>query len=327
MIPRREFITLVGSAAAWPLAARAQQSATPVVGYIDSASPGPYATFVATFQQGLKETGYVEGRNVAIEFRWAEARNDRLPALAADLVRRQVNVIVATSISAALAAKASTTAIPIIFRTGNDPVGIGLVPSLNRPSGNITGVTSLNVEVGPKRLEHLHEMLPQAMTMAVVANPTNPRSTESTSSYLQSAAGARGLKLHMLYASTEPEIDKAFKAAAQLKADGLVVAPDSFFLNRAEQFAAVAASHAIPTVYFARDFVTAGGLMSYGGSLMDAYHQAGVYVGRVLKGEKPADLPVHQATRVELVINLKTARALGLTVPPTLLARADEVIE
>ena len=324
---RREFITLLGGAAAWPLAARAQQPAMPMVGYIDSPSPGPYVAFVATFRQGLKEAGYVEGRNVAIEFHWAEGQNDRLPALAADLVRRQVNVIVATSVSAALAAKAATTTIPIVFRTGNDPVGLGLVASLSRPGGNLTGVTSLNVEVGPKRLEHLHELLPRATKMAVLVNPTNPRSAEATSNHLQSAARARGLKLDVLHASNEREIERAFETAAQLKVDGLVIGPDLFFLDRSEQFTASAGRHAVPTMYFSRDFVTAGGLMSYGGSLMDAYHHAGVYVGRVLKGEKPAELPVQQATKIELVINLKTAKALGLSIPLPLLGRADEVIE
>jgi putative tryptophan/tyrosine transport system substrate-binding protein len=324
---RREFImALGGAAAAWPLAARAQQTAMPMVGFVNSGSPGPYAPNVAAFLQGLKEAGYVDGQNVAVEFRWAEGQNDQLPALVADLVRRPVTVIAATSIAAALAAKAATTTIPIIFRTGADPVGLGLVTSLNRPSGNLTGVTSLNIEVGSKRLELLHELVPTAAVMAVLVNPTNPNA-ERTSKDLETAAHTLGLRLRVLHARTERDLDAALASLVQVGAGGLVISPDAFFASQNENLAALSARYGIPSMHFSRDFVAAGGLMSYGGSFTESFHQTGLYVGRILKGEKAGELPVQQSTKVELVLNLKTAKALGISFPITLLGRADEVIE
>jgi putative ABC transport system substrate-binding protein len=324
---RREFITLVGGAvAAWPVAARAQQPAMPVIGFINSASPDLFMHFVRAFHHGLGETGYVEGRNVAIEYRWAEGQYNRVPTLAADLVRRQVTVIAATSTPAALSAKAATTTIPIVFTMSGDPVKLGLVANLSRPAGNVTGVTQLNVEVGPKRLELAHELIPAATTIALLVNPTNPISAALLRD-LQAAASSLGLQLHVLRASDEREIDSAFATLAPVRLGVLVISSDALFTSRSEQLAALAVRHAIPTIYQNREFAAAGGLMSYGGNNLDAYQQVGVYTGRILAGAKPADLPVVQATKVELFINLKTARTLGLELPPSLLARADEVIE
>ncbi len=324
---RRELTVLLGTAAVWPLAGRAQQPGTPVVGYLGPESPGPFASRVRAFRDGLAEAGYVEGRNVAIEFRWAEGRYDRLPALAADLARRRVDAIAAPGgAPVALAAKSATATIPIAFEMGGDPVALGVVGSLNRPEGNITGVSSLNVEVGPKRLEILHELVPTAAMVAVVVNPTSPTANSQLSN-LHTAADRLDLQLHVLHASTEQEFDTVFASLPQLRAGGLVFTSDPFFANRSQRLAALAVRHAVPAIHQSRDFTVAGGLMSYGGSFVQSHRQAGVYAGPVLKGEKPSDLPVQRVTKLELFINLKTAKSFDITVPLSLLARADEVIE
>jgi putative tryptophan/tyrosine transport system substrate-binding protein len=309
------------------LAARvAAQSAMPMIGFLNGGSPDGYKLRVVAFRQGLEGAGYIEGRNVAIEYRWAEGRYDRLPTMAADLVQRGVAVLAATSTPAALVAKASTKTIPIVFTAGGDPVQLGLVASLRRPDGNLTGVTALNVDIGAKRLELLHELVPTASVIVLLVNPTNAI-TEAITTNLQAAAHALGLQLHILTASTERDFDAVFARLMQLRAGGLVIAPDAFFYSRSEQLATRTLRHAVPAIYQYREFAAAGGLISYGGSRADVYRQVGAYTGRVLKGAKPSELPVQQVTKVELILNLKTAKALGITVPLPLSGRADEVIE
>jgi putative tryptophan/tyrosine transport system substrate-binding protein len=325
---RRDFITLLsGVVAAWSPAVRAQQPAMPVIGFLNSGSPDADKDRVRAYRQGLSETGYVEGRNVAIEYHWADGHNDRLPAMAADLVRRGMNVIVTGGTPATLAAKAATTTIPIVFILSTDPVEAGLIASLNRPGGNLTGVTGLNVELAPKKLELLHDLLPAAGAMGLLVNPTNPTAAQNESRAVGAAARALGLQLHVLHASAEGDFDPVFESLARLQADALVIGSDLFFTSRSEQLAALTVRHAVPSIYQFREFAAAGGLMSYGGSFTDWGRQGGIHTGRILAGAKPAELPVQQATKVELFINLKTAKALGLTVPITLLGRADEVIE
>jgi len=326
---RREVIRLLGGvAAAWPLAARAQQpQVRPSVGFVGSDSPDTYTDRLRAFRLGLKSTGFIEGQNVVIEYRWAEGRNDKLPALTADLVQRQVTVIVAPTTPSVLAAKAATGVIPIVFFVAGDPVDLGLVTSLRQPGGNLTGATTLTLEVAPKWLELLHEMVPKATSLALLINPTSPNLADAQSRDLETVARSRGLKLRILRASTDSAFETAFESVTRQQIDGLVISSDSFFFSRSTQLAMLAARHAVPTIFGFREFVAAGGLMSYGGSLAESFRWVGVYAGRLLKGEKPSDLPVQQSTKIELFINLKTAEALGLEVPPALLTRADEVIE
>jgi putative ABC transport system substrate-binding protein len=326
-VTRRELLLVLGGIVAAPRALHAQQKAMPVIGWLSSASSGPFAPFVAAFRQGLSETGYVEGQNVAIEYRWAEGRYDRLPALAADLVGRQVDVIATSGgTSPALAAKSATSTIPIVFETGANPVEKGLVASFARPGGNLTGISILTAELMPKRLELLSEMVPQGKMIALLANPNN-LSAERMMRDVQEAAQSKGLQLQILKAGAEDEFETAFAALVQLHAGALLVGNDPFFFSRREELVALAARHAVPAMYEWREFVEAGGLISYGTSFAAVNRQVGSYAGRILKGAKPADLPVQQPTRFELVINLNTAKALGLTVPHSILARADEVIE
>jgi putative tryptophan/tyrosine transport system substrate-binding protein len=324
---RREFITLIGGAAAWPLAARAQQSAIPIVGFVTGRSPEESARLGAAFRKGLNETGCVEGQNVMVEYHWLEAQYDRLPSLMADLVGRRVAVIATLVNPAAFAAKAATTTTPIVFLVSEDPVRLGLVASLARPGGNITGVNVLMGEVVAKRLELLHELVPKAARVGVLVNPANASITEATLRDIPEAARAIGLQLQVLNASTSREIDAAFATLVRERADALFVTTDALFISRRVQLATLAARHAVPATYSSREVVEVGGLMSYGTDILDMYRQVGVYAGHILKGEKPADLPVIQATKFELVINVETARIIGLTVPDKLLATADEVIE
>jgi putative ABC transport system substrate-binding protein len=325
---RRRFITVVGGAAlAWPFGVRAQQPTPPVIGFVNAASRQGYARPLSAFLKGLSEAGYVDGRNVAIEYRWAEDDGSRLPGLIAELVQRRVSALVATTTQAALAAKAATTTIPIVFETASDPIRLGLVASLSHPGGNVTGITQTNVEIAPKRLELLRELIPAASVMALLVNPANPTLADANTKELQAAARSLALELHVLHASAEHEFDAAFAKLVQLRAAGLVIGSDPFFTGRSERLAALAVRHAVPAVYAWREFAAAGGLMSYGAAITDSYRLVGTYTGRILKGEKPADLPVQQINKVELIINLKAARALSLTVPLSLLGRADEVIE
>ncbi|MCK1390170.1 ABC transporter substrate-binding protein [Bradyrhizobium sp. 1] len=324
---RREFVSLAGSAAAvWPLAAWAQKRAMPVVGFINGTSPQGYGHFVAAFRRGLAEAGYIEGQNVAIEYRWAEGHYERLPALAADLVDRRVAVIVATSTPANLVAKQATTQIPIVFTTSSDPVELGLVASLDRPGGNVTGAVTLNVEVVSKRLELLHELVPTASVVAALVNPVNPNA-KTQSKALEAAARNIGLRLESVSATTESEIDTALAQLDERQIRILLVDTDGFLFSRRAQLVDLAKRYAISTIFDRREYAEAGGLVSYGGSVEDVYRLAGTYTGRILKGEKPADLPVVQSTTLQLIVNLKTANALGITVPMSLLARANEVIE
>jgi putative ABC transport system substrate-binding protein len=324
---RRTFIAGLGSAAAWPVVARAQQPAAPVIGYLGTQSADDdYKNLTVPFLQGLKESGYVEGQNVAIEYRWAENQYDRLPALAADLVRRRVAVIVANETPAALAAKAATTTIPIVFTTGGDPVALGLVASLNRPGANLTGNAVLTGELAPKRLQLIHDLIPTAAVFGVLVDPAFPP-TQSIIIDLQAAARTLGLQLFIVNARTDSDLEPAFASFSQQRAGAVLVSDSNFYNRRTEQLAALATRYALPAIFPFREYALAGGLMSYGNSSGYFYHQAGIYTGRILKGEKPADLPVQQITKIETVINLKTAKALGLTIPETLLATADEVIQ
>jgi putative ABC transport system substrate-binding protein len=326
-VKRRTFIAGLGSAAAWPVVGRAQEKSLPVIGYLGTQSADvDYKNYTVPFLQGLKETGYVEGQNVAIEYRWAENQYGQLPALAADLVRRRVAVIATSGTPAALAAKASTTAIPIVFATGADPVATGLVASLNRPGANVTGVANLNGELAPKRLQLLHDLVPNATLIGVLADPAFP-TTPSMIASLQAAAPTLRLQLIIVNASTESDLETAFTIFSQQRVGAIVVGLGNFYNRHIEQVTALVARHALPAIYSFREYAPAGGLISYGSSVVYGVHQAGIYAGRILKGEKPADLPVEQVTKIDLVINLKTAKALGLTIPETLLATADEVIQ
>ena len=326
---RRDFmILLAGPMGGWPSAVRAQQKAMPVIGILGSTAAGPYAPFVAAFREGLSETGYVEGQNLTIEYRWADGRYDQLPALAAELIGRNVQVILASGgIPSALAAKRATSTIPIVFAAGGDPVQTGLVAGLNRPGGNVTGVTFISMELMPKRLELLSELVPQAGDIVLLVNPSNANAAERVTRDAQQAARVKGVQLRILNAATEDEIETAFATLSRLHAGGLLVGIDPFFFSRREILVALAARHAVPAIYELREYAEAGGLASYGASIAAGYRQAGIYTGRILKGAKPADLPVERPTTFELVVNLKTAAALGLTVPPSILSRADEVIE
>jgi putative tryptophan/tyrosine transport system substrate-binding protein len=325
---RRDFIGGMASCSAWPLAAHAQQQAMPAIGFLNGGFAEGYITERASFLSGLDEAGYVDGRNVTIEYRWAEGQIDRLPMLANDLVQRQVAVIAATSTPAALAAKAATKTIPIVFEIGADPIQLGLVASLSEPGSNITGITQTNLEVSPKRLELLHEIMPTARLMVLLVNPRNPAVAEATTNQMQAAARALGVNLQVINASDHDQVEAAFAKAVQMRASALMIsAGDPFFTSQARPLAALAVRYAMPAVGAVRDFATAGGLLVYGADINDAYRLAGGYTGRVLKGEKAANLPVQQATKVELIVNLKAAKALGLTVPLPVLGRADKVIE
>jgi len=326
-VTRRELIALLGGAAiVWPFTSGAQQKAIPVIGYLDGTSPGPDAPLVAAFRQGLSEGGYIEGLNLIIEYRWAEGHYDRLPALAGDLVGHKVDMIATGSVAGMQAAKSATSTIPVVFFGGGDLVAAGLIDSLARPGGNLTGFTTMSLELNPKRLELLSELVPQAKVIALLVNPKNPQ-TEGVVRDVQDAPRAKGVQLQILRAGTESEIDRAFASLVQLHAGALVVMGDAFFFSRREQLVALAARHAVPAIYDVHEYAAAGGLISYGPSLTGLWRQVGIYAARILKGEKPADLPVQQPTRFELVVNLKAAKALGLTVPPLILARANEVIE
>jgi putative tryptophan/tyrosine transport system substrate-binding protein len=321
---RRDFIKVIAGSATWPISARAQETAKPVIGFLNAASVRGYERQVAAFLKGLAEMGFVDGQNVTVEYRWADGQHDRLPTMAAELVRRQVAVIAATTTPAALAARLATTTIPIVFEGGNDPIRVGLVARLDRPGGNITGVTQLNTQVGSKRLQLLHEVVGKAAVIAYLVNPNEPNPEIAD---MQEAARNLGVELRILNARSEPEFDAAFASAVQMRAGGLVIGSSSFFVSHLEKLAALAVHHAVPAVFEDREFTVAGGLMSYGGSITEGYRMTGVYVGRILKGEKASELPVQQGTKVELRINLKAARALGLHIPDTLVGRADEVIE
>jgi ABC-type uncharacterized transport system substrate-binding protein len=325
-VNRRAFIALLGGVAAWPLVARAQQPSMPVIGFLHQGSPQPSAHLIDAFRLGLREAGYVEGRNVVLEFRWANGEYDQLPALAADLVRRQPSVITAALLPAARAAKAATATIPIVFVTGSDPIESGLVTSFNRPAENVTGVSLFSVVLAAKRLELLHEFVPRATVFAVLVNPTNPNAA-SNMREIEAAAHRTGLQIAFIRISSDRDYDAVFSTISQLRAGALMVSADGFFASQREQLIALAARLAVPTIYFQREFVNAGGLISYGASSSDMYRHAGIYAGKILKGAKPTELPIEQPTKFELVINLKTAKALGLDIPPMLLARADEVIE
>jgi putative tryptophan/tyrosine transport system substrate-binding protein len=325
-VKRREFITLLAGAAAWPLAARAQQITRPVVGFLLSASADNYAYLAAAFRQGLSDLGFVDGQNVTIEYRWAAGQYDRLSEMAADLVRREVAVI-AVNTPAVIPAKRATSTIPIVFFTAADPVEAGFVASLNRPGGNLTGISGFNVEIGPKRLELLYELVPNATTIALLVNPNNVAVTGRLTRDVEAGARNLGLEIVVLHASTERDLDGVFAKLAGSPATPLIIGPDAFLTSHSETLARLGLQYAVPTMFQIREFAAAGGLISYGSSGTDSFHQVGIYAGRILRGEKPADLPVQQPTKFELVINMKTAKALGLTIPPTLLAFADEVIE